>query len=441
MSDAQDLMELANRAIEHAQGQGADEVAVAVSRGTHVTISRRDREVEQATEATTQGLMLALTKGERYTSNSTNDLRPDALKAFIERCVALSDHVEPDPYRGQAAPELCGRGVSEASLDQDDPAWRARTDQDRSEQAIQVEEAILAAAHSSMVSSAAYVADGRSEVVQVQTNGFADHTAGAWFTVGGETTLAEGDRRPEAAAYFAARHLADLPNADTLASEVAERVNRRLGSKPTASGTYPMLLENAVAPRLLGVLSGPMSGGALHQGRSCLADRLDTKIASDVLSIDDDPTIPRGLGSRPWGGDCIVAKPRSVIENGVLRSYNIGVYYGRKLDLAPNGGRSNWVVHPGTRSFAEIAGDLDRAILVTGFLGGNSNPSTGDFSFGIRGLLLERGEVVQSLSEMNVSGNILQLLEQLVEVGSDVWTWSATRSPTLHFEGVQFSGT
>lgn len=439
MSDQ--LMDLAQHVIERARHHGADEVDVVVSRGSHVSVNRRDREVEQATEATTQDLVLSITRDQRYTSNSTNDLRPEALDAFIERCVQLSEYLEPDPYRGQADPELCGRGVSEEELDQDDPTWRSYTAADRAAQAEALEEAILAAAPAGMASAAAYVADGRSEVVQVLTNGFADRTAGAWFSAGGSMTLAEGDKRPESGAYFAARHLADLPSAEAVAREVVDRTTQRLGSRPASSGTYPMLLENRMAGRLLGVLGGPLSGGALHQGRSCLAGKLGEPIASPVLTLHDDPTIPRGLGSQPWMSDCLIARPRPVIEAGVLRSYNIGVYYGRKLDMAPTGGTSNWVVQPGTRSFAEMAAELDRAIFVTGFLGGNSNSSTGDFSFGIRGLLLERGEVVQSLSEMNVSGNILDLLGSLVEVGNDVWTWSSVRSPTLRFRDVQFSGT
>lgn len=439
MSDQ--LMELARRVIDRARHHGADEVDVVVSRGSHVTINRRDRQVEQATEATTQDLVLSITRDKRYTSNSTNDLRPDALESFIERCVQLTEYLEPDPYRGQAPPELCGRGVSETELDQDDPAWRERTAQQRTTHAEELENAILAVAPESMASAAAYLADGRSEIVQVLTNGFEDRTAGAWFSAGGSMTLAEGDKRPESGAYFASRHLSDLLDVNSIAQEVVDRTTQRLDSRPTGSGTYPMLLENRMGGQLLGVLSGPLSGGALHQGRSCLAGKLGEPIGSDVLTIRDDPTIPRGLGSRPWMGDCLVASPRTVIQNGVLQSYNIGVYYGRKLDMAPTGGTSNWVVEPGTRTCAEMAAELDRAILVTGFLGGNSNSATGDFSFGIRGLLLEKGEVVQSLSEMNVSGNILDLLGSLVEVGSDVWTWSSVRTPTLRFEDVQFSGT
>ena len=98
-------------------------------------------------------------------------------------------------------------------------------------------------------------------------------------------------------------------------------------------------------------------------------------------------------------------------------------------------------VPPGTRAVDDITRELDRCIVVTGFLGGNSNGLTGDFSFGVQGLLLERGEVVKHLSEMNVSGNIGELLMSFQEAASDVWRWSSVRTPSLLFDGVQFSGT
>ena len=442
MSQIDMLMEMAQDVIRKAQQQGADEVSVAVSRASHVTLQRRDRAVEQAQEAITQGLALSVTRNQRYTTNSTNDLRPSALDEFIKRSVEATSFLEPDPYRRLPEAQVCGRGASEADLDHDDPAWSTRTADDRAELALAMEEALLEQAHDTQVSCSAYTADGRSESVRALSNGFADATSSAFFTVGGDATLAEGDKRPEGGAYYAARYLSDLPGPDAIAQEVRKRVGQRIGSRAAPSGSYPMLLENRVVGRLLGVLGSPLSGGALHQGRSILADQLGKRITSEVLTVVDDPTIPRGLGSRPWDGDCLVAKPRTIIANGVLEQFNIDVYYGRKLDRAPtSGGRSNWVITPGSRSPTEMAAELDRAILVTSFLGGNSNGTTGDFSFGIRGLLLEKGEVVQSLSEMNVTGNILALLQQLVEVGNDVWAWSATRSPTLRFEDVQFSGT
>ena len=442
MDTPEKLLELAESVLKSAEAAGADEALVAVSRGSQVSIERRGGKVEQATESTTRGLVLSVLSDDRFSSNSTSDLRPEALKAFIQKSVASTRYLEPDPARRQPDPALCGRGVSEETLDQDDPAWRTRTADERAEQAEAIEKLLLELPRTDRISCSSYVSDGRAESVRVMSNGFRGAEAGAWFAAGGDMTLEEGDRRPESGAWFAARHLADLPSAASIAQEIERRVTERLGSKAAPSGTYPMVLANRSAGRILGVLGGPMSGGSIHEHRSCLEGKLGASIGSELFTLIDDPTIPRGLGSRPWDGDALMAKPRTLVERGVLKQYNIGVYYGRKLGMEPtSGGRSNWVVPPGVVPLAELLAALPKAILVTGFLGGNSNGSTGDFSFGIRGTMLEHGEPAGALSEMNVTGNVTDIFQRLVAVGDDPWEWSSVRSPTLIFDDVQFSGT
>lgn len=435
------LLELAERVVVYAKKLGAEEVGCAVTEGSHVTLQRRGGKVEQATEATTRGLTVSVLRDDRYSSNSTSDLRPEALESFLQRAIEATKYLEADPARRQADGALCGRGVSAEQLDQDDPVWGKRTSDDRARYAIELEETLTALGGDDVISSAVYGADGRSRSVQVLSNGFVGDDEGAWFAVGGEMTLSEGDKRPESAAYFAARHFADLPSIPDVAAEVVRRTRERLGATAIETGSYPMLLRNHAAGRILGMLAGPLSGGALHHERSCLADLLGTSIGSAQFTLVDDPTLPRGLGSRPWDGDAIKSRKRTIVQDGVLQEYNIGVYHARKLGVEPtSGGHSNWVIPPGTKSMQELAAGLPKAIEVTGFLGGNSNGATGDFSLGIRGRLWENGVPTRSLAEMNVSGNLLTVFHRLVEVGNDPWPYASMRSPTLLFDGIAFSG-
>jgi PmbA protein len=83
---------------------------------------------------------------------------------------------------------------------------------------------------------------------------------------------------------------------------------------------------------------------------------------------------------------------------------------------------------------------LKRGILVDGFIGGNSNSTTGDFSFGITGQLYENGERVKPVNEMNISGNALEFWKRLVEIGNDPFVYSTLRAPSMLFEAVHFSG-
>ena len=87
-----------------------------------------------------------------------------------------------------------------------------------------------------------------------------------------------------------------------------------------------------------------------------------------------------------------------------------------------------------------LISDVAHGILVTGFNGGNSNSSTGDFSYGIEGFLIEKGKLTLPLSEMNVTGNMITLWNSLAETGNDPRLNSSWRIPSLVFEGVDFSG-
>jgi PmbA protein len=79
-------------------------------------------------------------------------------------------------------------------------------------------------------------------------------------------------------------------------------------------------------------------------------------------------------------------------------------------------------------------------ILITGFLGGNSNGTTGDFSFGVQGYRVRGGQIAEPVGEMNISGNQADLWKRLAAVGNDPYAYSPGRTPTLVFDGVQFAG-
>ena len=83
----------------------------------------------------------------------------------------------------------------------------------------------------------------------------------------------------------------------------------------------------------------------------------------------------------------------------MLKGYYIDTYYGKKLQMKPTSGETtNLVFRPGEKNLEELIGSLTRGILVTGFNGGNSNGTTGDFSFGIEGFLVEEGKPVKPVS-------------------------------------------
>jgi PmbA protein len=421
---------------------GADEVRASVGRADDVQLQRRGGRLERAQEARTFGLSVSLFVEGRYSSHSSSDMRPEAIAALMERGVESTRLLEPDPDRALPDRALMG-GLDEASLDLDDPAARQRDPARRREELEALEARAIAAAPADLISTTAHLWEGRSESWMCLSNGFETQSARTTFGWGVEATLKEAEtgKLPEGYAFEQAVHLSDRPSADALMAELDEALSLTRRTSACASGRYLMVLDARVVGRLLGALLGPMSGGALHERRSVFLGKLGEQVASPRFSLFDDPTIPRGLGSRSTDGDGLLPVRRALIDEGVLKTPLLDVYYARKLGMAPTtGGVSNLVVPIGDRSWRAATAAIPEAIRVTSFLGGNTNPASGDFSFGIRGQLLRHGEAVQNLSEMNITGNILDLYANFVEAADDVRLNSSTRSPSLLFDGVSFSG-
>jgi PmbA protein len=231
----------------------------------------------------------------------------------------------------------------------------------------------------------------------------------------------------------------DLPRPEKVGTEAVERTLALLGGRKEKTETLPIIIENRNVPRILGGLLQAMSGRAIQQKQSFLADKKGQKIGSDLLTFVDDPFVPRGLGSRLFDGDGITAKRRTMIDAGVLQEFSSTRTTAASEQEPTTGRSSNIISPPGKRSVEEIMKDLGRGILITDFIGGNSNSTTGDSSVGILGMLFEGGEPVRAVAEMNIAGNALEFWPKLIEVANDPWPHSSQRTPSLVFRDVVVS--
>jgi PmbA protein len=215
-----------------------------------------------------------------------------------------------------------------------------------------------------------------------------------------------------------------------------------MGGKKIATTKLPIIIENRNVARVLYGLFDPMFAGNIQQKRSYLADKKGKSIGSKLLTIQDDPFITRGLGSKYYDGDGFPTRKRDLLTEGTINEFLVDWYYSRKLGWEPTSGSvSNVIIPPGIRNIEDIIKDLGRCILITGFIGGNSNSTTGDFSVGVIGKLFEKGRFVQNIAEMNIADNHLNFWNKLVEVANDPWIYnSQARLPSLVFDNVVVAG-
>ncbi len=436
------LLEVARRAVDVARSCGAEEAGAGAYRARHVEVSWRDGRLDRVSEATTRGLGLEVYVDGRYSAVSTSDLRPEALRSFVGAAVEAARRLARDPHRRLPDPELY-RGRADVDLELEDPSWASLSSEERRRRAEAAEAGARSApGASAILSVTAAVGDTFAERAVVHSNGFEGERRGTDFAVSAEVSARDPDgRRPEEWDAASARFLADLPGPEEVGRRAAERALARVGARKPETALLPMAVERRAAGRLVAQLLAPLSAGALQQKRSCLEGMRGEAVGSPRLSLGDDPLVRRGLGSRLFDGEGIAARPFPLFEGGVLRSYYVDAYYGRKLGMAPTTARlSNLSWRLGERGEAALLADMGEGVLATGFLGGNANPTTGDFSLGVKGFRVRGGRLAEPLGEMNVSGNHLDLWKRLAAVGCDPHPWPAMRTPTLLFEGVQIAG-
>jgi PmbA protein len=438
-----DLLGVARQTVALARRKGAQQAAGGAYRVRSVEVQWRDGKVERVSEATTRGLGLELYVDGRYSSVSTSDLRPEAVERFVEDAIALTRKLSEDPYRYLPDPKLY-QGRAAVDLDLEDARYGEVDASRRLAVARELEDAARSVKGADAILSVTTgVGDTFAESARVHSNGFDGARRVTDFGMSAQVSVRDPDgRRPEDWDAATSRHFAALPSPEVVGRGAAERALSRLGSRKAESALYTMVVENRSAGRILGFLLGSLAASALQQKRSYLDGKLGQAVGSALLGLRDDPLVPRGLGSRLFDSEGMAARPFPLFERGVLRNYYVDNYYGRKLGIAPTTrGMSNLAWAYGERGPDELLRHVGEGLLVTGFLGGNSNGTTGDFSLGAQGFRIRGGSRAEPIGEMNVSGNHLDLWRRLAAVGDDPYAYSAARTPTLVFEGVQFAGT
>jgi len=439
---AVEMLDVARAATAMARRAGAQDAAAVAGRSRSVSVEWRDGKLEKISEATTRALSLELYVDERYAAVSTSDLRAEALERFIGDAVALTRKLERDPFRALPERKLY-EGQATVDLELEDLGHAGLTAARRRElaQAIEVAARSVKGADA-ILSVSTGVGDSVSESWRVHTNGFEGSRRSTDFGISAQVSVKDADgRRPEDWDAASARHLSAIPASEVVGWRAAGRALSRLGARKGASAQMTMVVDARAAGGLLRRLFEPLSAASLQQKRSCLEGKVGQAVGSPLLHFGDDPLVPRGMGSRLFDGEGLAARPFPVFEKGVLRNYYVDTYYGRKLKLAPTTrGLSNLAWGLGPKDQEAILRDVGEGILVTGFLGGNSNATTGDFSLGIQGFRIQGGKQAEPLGEMNVSGNHLEFWKRLAAVGDDPYPYSSMRTPTLVFEGVQVAG-
>lgn len=436
-----ELQEQALAAVELARRAGADDVWATASTSRDVEFEYRDAALEKVKDTTAQGLAIQVYANGRYSSHQTTDLDPARLARFVQEAVAITRALEPDEYRA-ITPEALFANRPTDDLDIVDVQVAALDREQRMAWCEALDE--VTHGHERVISATSAVYDGKQRSASASSNGFLGLQESTYCWFGAEVTLRDqGEKRAADGFWAGGPHVADLPDAQAVGETALQRALSRLDSEkgPTLKAT--MVVDSRAAGQLIGRLLRPATAASVQQGRSFWGSLVGQQAFSDKLTIIDDPLVKRGLASRHYDSEGISARVLPIVSEGVVRNLYIDTYYGRKGNMEPTtGSPSNLRIGLGDLTLEQLLDDVGEGVYVTSWLGGNADSTTGDFSLGLRGHMIEQGKVGRPVGEMNVTGNLRELFGRLVMVGNDAYpySFSATLSPSLVFAGVDFSG-
>ena len=430
---------LAQWALEFALKNGCQASRVSLYNGSSSSFEIRDMKIDRLQQASENSMVIHLFVDGRYGSFSTNRLDKKELEKFIRNGIDSTRYLAEDKARTLPDASLYYKGGG-ADLQLIDPTFDSILPDDKVALAMNTCDEMMGKDDRIISANSSY-SDEKDFKYMVASNGFEGEASGSSYGLVGSVSIrGEGDARPESYWYDSSLYYDELVKTG-IGTKALERVLRKLGQRKVASGKYTMIVDNMNSSRLLSPVIGAIYGSSIQQKNSFLLDKIDQKVASDKMTLIDEPHLVKASGARYFDSEGVATKRLPIFEQGILKTYYIDTYSANKMEVKPTiASPSILTMQMGNKDTDALVASVDKGILITGFNGGNCNSTTGDFSYGVEGFLIEKGKLTQPISEMNVTGNMISLWSNLVETGNDPRLFSSWRIPSLLFDGVDFSG-
>lgn len=405
--------------LEESRRQGASACEVVVSHNTGLSVGVRHGDVETVEFNRDQGFGISLYAGQRKGSASTSDTSDAAIRAAVEAALTIARHASEDPCAGLADPELMARELPDLDLYH---PWALSAEQ-AIERALACEAAGLEL-DPRLTSDSANVSTQQGCRVYGNSNGFIGSSVGTRHSASAVMIVAAEEGMQRDYWYGVDRLPERLPSAEALGRKAAERTLARLGAGPVATARVPVVFAADQASGLLSQLIGAISGGSVYRQSTFLLDAMDQPVFPDWVTVDERPHLPRALGSSAFDGDGLATRAQPFVQDGVLRSWVLSTYSGRRLGLpstANAGGVSNLHITSNLQGgLDELLRQMGTGLLVTELMGQGINMVTGDYSRGAGGFWVENGVISHPVKEVTIAGNLRDMFRQLAYVGSDI---------------------
>lgn len=452
---ATDLQQLAADIVSRALRAGASDAEVTIREGDEFSTTVRLGEVETLKESGSRGVglrvLVAADNGYRVASTSSSDFTPEGIDHLVSGAVALARVTSVDPFAGLANSAEFGSLSGDLHLYNED-VYSLPTEE-RISWARRAEAAAMAVDTRIVNSDGASFDAATGRRIFANSRGFVGEYRSSYCSIAA-SPIAQGTNGEMQRDYWwsQARAFRNLEQPEVVGQESARRTLRMLDARRVPTQQASVIFAPEIARGLVGAVFDAAAGDAIYRGASIFAGKLDQPVAAESITVVDDGTMPGGFGTSPFDAEGLPSRRTVIVERGILRSYILNTYAGRKLGMKSTGnaGRGlagnpylsagNLFLEPGRPSPDEIMRGVVRGLYVTRLLGQGVNLVTGDYSRGAAGLWIENGAFAFPVQEITIAGNLRDMLRNITAIGNDLIFRSATAAPTLRIDGMTIAG-
>lgn len=243
----------------------------------------------------------------------------------------------------------------------------------------------------------------------------------------------EGDQVNSGGDTFCVHAPEEIDLDKTARAAVAEAVDG-LNPKSAPSAATPVILAPDAAISLLRTFTGVFSADSAQKGISLLKDKEGELVASECVTLLDNPLLAGSPASRPFDGEGVRAREKKIIDSGRLTTlmHNLKTAHKQGVESTGNATRSynsalgiapsNFYFMPGECSQQALMEKMENGLLITELQGlhAGANPISGDFSLSAKGFAVRGGKRAEAVAQITVAGNFYALLREIQSVGSDL---------------------
>tara|TARA_B100001057_G_scaffold34498_1_gene31306 strand:- start:2881 stop:4197 length:1317 start_codon:yes stop_codon:yes gene_type:complete len=436
VKDQEYLEKKVSYCLDLAKKLGATDTNVVVTNSISETVNFRNKKLDESNRSDNLGIAITTYIGKKKSFISSSNLLKENLNILIEKCVETTKNNPEDEFNSLPDKELLAKEVKDLNLYD---STHIKND-NKIEYLKRLEDS--AAKNKKIVNTESSFTEDKSNFILANSDGFCAGYKTSSF-IASSVAVAKDDKSMERDYDYSSKcHLNDIKNAEELGKKAAEYTLNKLSPKKIGSEKIAIIFDKRIAKGILITFANAISSLAISRGTSFLKDKIGQKIFSNSINIIDKPDILKGLGSRSFDNEGVKTDTLKLVEQGVLKQYLIDTYHGKKLNFKSNGrcgGTSNLYFDNGKISYQDLLNCNSKCLYITETIGHGSNITTGDYSVGATGFLVENGQFKYPINEITIAGNFKDMFQNIT-LANDLEFEYSTNSPTMMIEGMVVAG-